>query len=74
VIHEYNGGFYVPDYCKRCLSLFYTYAMQNVPLTEIGRAFGEAYKLCPWCKGECTAAEQDHQNALIESMYKENLS
>jgi len=65
MIHDY----YVPDYCKRCLSLFYTYAMQNVPLTEID---GQAHRLCPWCKGKCTAAEQDHQNALIESMYKEN--
>jgi hypothetical protein len=60
--------YYIADYCKRCLSLFYTWSEQNTPLEDVGKA----YRLCPWCKGQCSAAQQDHRNAFVEANYKEN--
>lgn len=54
-----DGNFWCVDFCMRCESLFYTHAMQNTGMVP-------AYRLCPWCRGECSAAEQDHRNAAIE--------
>lgn len=56
---NYGGNFYVADICTRCFNVFYIHAMQNMGMLP-------AYQLCPWCRGECSAAEQDHRNAAIE--------
>lgn len=63
-----DGNFYCADFCIRCEGVFYTHAMKNV-------AFRPAYELqvCPRCRGECSAAEQDHFNTYVEDDAKEGL-
>lgn len=48
--------------CSRCDGKFYVNPLQNVPMGgEIDP------QLCPWCKGLCSASEQEYRNLAIEA-------
>lgn len=57
-----DGNFWIPETCDRCDSLYYVHAMQNVAFTG-----NYLVRICPWCSGLCSAAEQDHHKAWVES-------
>jgi hypothetical protein len=56
-----DGNFHVGQYCERCGSIFYIHALANRGMTAGLDGW------CPWCKGQCSAAELDRWNAAIEA-------
>ena len=66
-----HAGFdyFIRKECTRCGSPFYVHALQNSDPVEAQMAcMGINVVQCSWCKGKCSAAEQDHHNAYVEGL------
>lgn len=61
-----DGNYYCEQPCKRCGSPIYIYALRN----SIGISW-EENNFCPWCRGECSAAEMDHNNAELATGWRD---
>ncbi len=60
-----DGDFYIRHACGRCQGDFYVYALWNTPYDW---EWNPKWRLCPWCRGECSAAEQQRANDNLQQL------
>lgn len=55
-----SSGYWIRNTCSRCEGSFFVWSEQGQ------NGFSKNRYKCFWCRGDCSAAEQEHLNARIE--------